>query len=359
MSSISENIYQTSWIQEPRDIFFLTDNEADDRKALEIVVANLKSGDRLSVGCSLFHTTLKKTVVKKFLEMMKFPSVPVYAGTGKEFYGDVPSLKGAQTFTQEGEGILSAEEIEEARKEPISSLELQMRLEEHLENAKPHSVEISLLVCPVDLAAVLAKRPDLKEKIKCIYMMSGWVEMKDSTTGEIVRKTTYNADIDIPSTQAILSSGVPILLLSSSLIKPTFGGGSINKGNYPAIFHKIDEHKEQVEFLRAQEKSSAIWSQHIINTIPPLKNIIGPFADHQYTPADPCAAIAMFNPKAIKELKQVKVTIDPTNAGKSACELKLEDDNTSSVYLVTAYDPAVFESETIKATDILVKRVLQ
>lgn len=339
-----------------RKIIILTDLEPDDRKALDVFGSIFTEKNILFVGATVLQSERKRALVKKVLSQIGLSNVPVYQGTGgsSESYPQVNSTKAAKTYQREGKGILSDNELESLSQKFHSSSELQEKIKKALENAEEKSIEFAILAPPTDLVKVLNDSPQLGKKIKQLHIMGGWGEIKENE--EIIRRSTYNWDMDpVSSAELMQMTNIPMTLYSSHVFRTTFEGGTINSKNSPDLINHMIKLRSHIPSLNDAFMAGESWNKHVINTIPILKDIIEPFLDHQFTPADPAVAVGMIRPDFITKVKQVKIKIDLKEKSEKGYRVYVEDDPLSNITLVEKMDPKVFKDEMIAVYDRLLK----
>ena len=323
---------------EQRNIIILTDFEPDDRKALDLLLFYFAKRI-LFIGTTLFHTGRKKALVER---VVRGYEIPVYAGTGGYTDIKINSTMAGMTYTHEGEGILSEEELQRFKETPLSSNDLSVNIEKCLTEASEKSIEIALLVAPTDLMNVLIPHPHLAKKIQRIHVMGGWSEipaqMESKENNVILRRTTYNWDMDLLASQQLMDlQDVPMTLYSSHVIKRQFGG-SVSAKNFPKLIEKITQcqHPDSLVATRS-------WNTHVIEKIPILKPVIGPYVDTQFTPADPAVVVGMVNPKFVGKRVPVRVLIDLEKVTEKGCPVMVTEDLGSSIELAEDLDLHIFE----------------
>jgi len=205
-----------------------------------------------------------------------------------------------------------------------------------------------LLAPPTDLVDVLESEPDLRAKIGRIHLMGGWSQ-KTGASGEVERRTTYNWNMAPEASAKLMAmTSIPMTLYSSHVIKEAFAGGSITKDNFPAIIDELRQGRCRVaafsEFLRA----AASWNHHVMDTIPALKTVVGDYADHQFTPADPVVAMGLARPDFITRVRPVDISIDLDDLDPaSGYRVLVKDDRASRIDLVEAPAPEIFGQQLL------------
>ena len=303
-----------------RKIVILTDIEPDDRIALHLLAANFLPEEILLIGTTVMNAAEKRVLVQRLMRQLGFGSVPVAQGTGfyPSDYPEIQATKPARNFLGEGKGILSSQELNELMNVPRTSMEFQQRLQSVLEQNE--DVEFLVLAPPTDLVAVLEMRPDLKRKIKHIGFMGGWSEVKDEA-GQLIRRLTYNGNMEplhTNSTRKLMKmEDLPITVFSFHAIKLAFPERSINPGNYPDVWNIIDRVKLNKISLQETSMASALWDQHILESLPPtmppthpLKVALTQYQGRQFAPADPLVVAAMLDPHLIQESRLASIDID-------------------------------------------------
>jgi inosine-uridine nucleoside N-ribohydrolase len=213
---------------------------------------------------------------------------------------------------------------------------------------KNNNVEFILLAPPTDLIKVLDENPALKSNIRHIHVMGGYITKNDN-------RTTYNWNMDsIASAKLVAMSDVNMTLYSSHVIKAAFQGGSINRGNYPELIKRIDTLIEKVPALQSHRLACANWNRHLIQKIPALANIIGPYSDHQFTPADPIIIASIVCPEINQRQKPVILNIDLNEKDSSSgYKIIIADNADSKINLVEQIDVAKFIGVLNKVLDLI------
>ncbi len=338
MSEIFQKMFSSP---SDKSVIILTDLEPDDRRALEIATSYFDNKYILFVGCSLAHSGRKTALTRVHLDKLGAEEVSVVQGTGGDIfsYGTVSSMKAAITYLQEGVGILGDRELQEINLRPYSSLALQNSLAEALDKADPKSIDFIILAPPTDLVQVLKKEPKIAEKIRSIHIMGGWFEKEGK------KYTSYNFDMDIDAAADLMAmENIPMYLYSSHLLKNTFGR-SVNRDNFPAVIDIIEKCTPYLGFLQDSQNATIHWNEHVMKTIVELEKIIGPYKDHQFTPADLCPVIGMINPQFVKSYEPISIQIDRSHSKQSSCEMYVENNPNSSIRLVTDIDLDIFQKE--------------
>jgi hypothetical protein len=338
-----------------RKFIVITDLEPDDRIAFHVLAARIPQHELLFVGTTVMNAARKQALTRRLLDQLGFDKIPVYQGTGgaASSYEDIVSSRAAREYMGEGQNILSEAELEVLSKAAPSSSELQDQIEKALE--LHNNLEFVLLAPPTDLVYVLNSRPELKKHIKHIYVMGGWVEIQDSQSK--ISRSTYNWNMDpVSSAQLMDIKDVAMTLYSSHTIKQSFKGGSINSANFPKIIRLINKYKTKLPSLVEQEIAGLSWDTHIIEKIPFLSSIVGPYKGKQFTPADPLVIIGIVNNHLIKRTIPVDIHID-VNDKDSSRGFKVEASlfQFSNIILVEEIDTEIFEIELLKSLKLLSK----
>jgi hypothetical protein len=353
----------------PKKVIVITDMEPDDRLALQVLAAKYKPEDVAFVGSAVLDSRRKAILVRRLLDQIGLASVPVYQGQGGEAskYYPMASSAAAVTYEGEGKGILSDNDLKVRSSSRLNfsggDLSLTMQMGDYLRAnyraGNKHNIDIILLAPTDDLLEVLTNGlgPAISG-IGTVHMMGGWSEAKDPDTGELDRRTTYNWNMGYESARVFfqyMRSGVytfNVKLYSSHMIKPTFGGGSINESNHPALIKALDEASKHAPSLQDFRKAGLGWDNHLVTKIPPLAKVIGPYVGNQFTPADPLVVIGAADPNFVKVSRRVDLTIDTGNLDdKKGFAVQIKDSNRSHVELVEQIDVGLFESEMIKTFD--------
>lgn len=341
--------------QEPatsRNLIVITDMEPGDRIALELISARL-SHRVLMIGTTVKNSYRKAALVRNQLAETNLANVPVYVGAGgqENDYTDIASSKAAREYHHEGQGILRDGELEYFKQiEHLKgSQELGKAIRSTLQQSlKTNSlVEIMLLAPPTDLIAVLDSEPALRRAIGHIHVMGGWVDAKNPVSDIIEKRTTYNINMDERASAALMQmTDIPMTLYSSHIIKPNFAGGSVNRSNFPEIIDLIEG--AQASSLQVFRKAGLSWDTHLIEKIPPLKNVIGENAGRQFTPADPLVVVGLLNSKLVTSSEPVNISIDLKDLDASrGYRVDVSANPDSKIRLVTGIDTRVFGDEMI------------
>lgn len=310
----------------------ITDLEPDDWMALLLTATLIPAKHVLFVGTVLLDSGVRKTLAERILQELNY-SVPVIQGSGgnPEDYEDIGSSRAAREYTHTVESPKHTN--------PIKSDDLKNAIRSALNQYD--NLEFVFLAPPTDLVAVLQEDPSLKKKIKHIHVMGGWVSIAPD-----VHRTTYNWNMDpVASAALVQMNDIPMTLFSSHLIKAAFQGGSINRANYPQLIDKIDTLIPTVPALQKQRLASTKWNQHLIQRIPVLANIIGPYVDHQFTPADPIVIISLVYPELITEKRPVtlKIILDDKDPNRGfRISVDAVDDASSKISVVEKMDLSKF-----------------
>jgi inosine-uridine nucleoside N-ribohydrolase len=341
-----------------RKIIVITDLEPDDRKAIDILTSVFSEKEILCFGTTVMHAGRKAALVRKVLDQRGLQKVPVYQGTGgrADCYPDIDSTSAARSYTREGCEILSENELNLVNDQAPSSAELQINLRKLLKSADVKSIEIVMLAPPSDLVEVLKASPNLSTKIKRIHIMGGWIEIQ-AEGSDPLRRTSYNWDMDVDSSSQLMKmSHIPMTLYSSHILKKAFKGGSINSKHFPNLIAKINDCRLHLPFLEDDLIATQSWNTHVMKTIPRLKDVIGNYADHQFTPADPAVVIGMINSNFIMKEKSVKIDIDLADQTKQGTIVHVEKDPSSKISLVKEVNLEIFKQEMLSTYDRFLKR---
>ena len=337
----------------------ITDLEPDDRLAIHLLASRFGSRQLALVGTTVMHAGRKKILTRRLLDQLGLDKVPVIQGSGGKggAYPSIASSAAARTYADEGKGILSEEELLIAEQAALGSPDLSQEIWRLLKAAKEKEIVFAVMAAPTDLVTVLKQYPDLKEKIGAVYIMGGWVEAFSADgAGAVQRFATYNWNMDPEAAKTLFEiEGIQTILFSSHIIKPTFGGGSINEGNYPDIINALRKAGQSMPSILEGFIAGESWDRHLIATIPTLGKIIGSFAGQQFTPADPLLAAAMIdNDRIIMETEKVSVRIAVNEVDfNRGYEVKVVPDASSSVEMVTRIDRARFEVLMVEVLDRL------
>ncbi len=342
-----------------RKFIIITDLEPDDRIALLILAARISQDKILFIGTTVMHAAKKKALTRRLLDQVGFNKIQVWQGTGgiPTSYHDIASSKAAREYMHEGAGILSPIDLEKIDALPRSSNELQEQIEKALR--ENDNIEFIVLAPPTDLVETLEESPDLKKNIKHIFIMGGWTETYNNLNEEMVSRTTYNWNMDpIASAKLMNMQDISMTLYSSHTIKNNFGGGSINSANFPQIIELINTlNKQKVPSFIDQETAGLSWDDHIIDKIPALGDIIGPYKGNQFTPSDPAVIIGILNNNFIKRLVPVSINIDTQDKDAKGFRVYVACDNFSKINLVESIDIKIFEEELLKSLKVFSQQV--
>lgn len=337
-----------------RNLIVITDMEPDDRIALELVASNLAERVQM-IGTSVKNSFRKAALVRHQLSETPLSSIPIFVGSGGDAndYTDIASSRAAREYHQEGQGILSDEKLRALKGLEVSkgSDDLVKALKRSLETAlqSRNLLEIVLLAPPTDLVKVLEANPELSKAIKHIHIMGGWVEVKSPATNEMEMRSTYNINMDAEASAKLLRLiDIPMTVYSSHIIKPNFAGGSINKSNFPQIVELIES--SQARGLQTFRKAGLSWDSHLIEKIPPLKNVIGENAGRQFTPADPLVIAGILRPELITSFETVNISIDLADLDSArGFRVDVKPNPNSRIKLVTGIDTNVFASVMVQS----------
>lgn len=277
----------------------ITDLEPDDRLALTVLSQRLPREKVLAVGVTVLDARAKAAGARELLDSLGWPDVPVLVGNGgpPSSYPNLPSNLAARTFPRVG------------RQRSRGSGDLQAFITESLESAAREKKRVNLLVlAPVtDVTNALLsanKYHRVQRVLNRVIVVGGWAE----DGGE--RRSTYNWNMDPISANWLLNN-INLTLVSSHLVKPAFGdGGSISAKTSPEIAARLNLslHPALADFRVHAEA----WDRHLVHQIPALREIIGPYAGRQFTPADVVAAALVTDPAiATRTQDNVHVHLDP------------------------------------------------
>lgn len=363
VNSTPSSGHHVSEVNPTREIkkIILSDFEPDDRHAFACLAAYTPLKEIDLVGAVIGHAGRKKAIAERLLTQLGWGSVPVYQGTGTEFGSSagsvVNSLRIATTYKKEGKGILSKERLKELKSKPYSSGELKKALYSTLSKASAKSIDILMLASTTDLEQVLTSHPELKSKINHIHIMGGWAKITKSDGSEELR-TTYNWDMNPESSARLMRmTDVAMTVYGTSLTTSTFGS-SINKKNFPAIIEKIEKCRALLACLEDAAIATEYWNNHVMENIEALRKIIENYASHQFTPADPAAAIGMIEPAFVVRKQPVTIEIDPTNQTERGSLVTVKHDSSSLISVVEEVDVRVFEDIMTTAYDRLVQTLI-
>ena len=332
-----------------RGLLVIVDMEPDDRIALLLLAAEFPE-EIVYVGTTGMHAGRKQVLAERYLDRIGLAGIPVIQGTGGEAasYPDIASSRAAREYQSEGRGLLSEADLTLINSDmPRSSEELNRVIRDLLR--KRDDIEIVLLAPATDLVHALEAEPSLKTRIKHIHMMAGWSE-KVMPSGEVVRRTTYNWNMDpIAGAQLMSMKTVPMTLYSSHIIKSSFSGGSINKDGFPKIIGELESQWCRVPAFESFLVAGNSWDHHLMKKIPPLRDIIGDNAGRQFTPADPVVVVGMARADFITKTRSVDITIDLNDLDPAkGFRVNLETDPTSRIVLIEAVDPEIFRQQVLR-----------
>ena len=278
----------------------LTDLEPDDRLALIVLSRTLPRSKILAVGANLLNAPAKALRTRTLLDQLGWDTVPVLTGNGGAAadYPDLASNAAARSFEHhDAVGALSSDQT-------------QAFIQDALSRAEREGKRLNFLVLSpgTDLAnAILSQgqRDSALEVIRRVVMVGGWVEVPNPAGPEL--RSTYNTNMDPWSTRLIFEH-LNVELVSSHLIKPTFGGGSVNAVNAPGVVEAVAQslHPAVADLRDAGLR----WDRHLIATIPALAAVVGPHAGRQFTPADVVAAALVTDPELSTRVEEVGLTLD-------------------------------------------------
>jgi inosine-uridine nucleoside N-ribohydrolase len=335
-----------------RDLLVITDIEPDDRIALLLLAAEFPE-EIVSAGTSVMHAGRKQVLARQFLQHIGLTAIPVIQGSGGDAtsYFEITSSRAARTYQFEGRGLLSAAELALINRDmPHSSEDLSRAIRSLLR--EHDDIEIVLLAPATDLVDALEAEPSLKTRIRHIHISAGWSE-KVLHSGQIERRTSFNWNMDPVAGAALMSmKTIPMTLYSTHVIKSTFSGGSINKDEFPKIISELKNQRCRVPAFETFLIAANSWDQHVMETIPPLRAVIGDNAGYQFTPADPIVAVGMANAGFITSKRLVDVTIDLDDLDPaSGFRVKVETDPSSNIFVVEAVDVGIFRQQVLRSLE--------
>lgn len=327
-----------------REVIVITDLEPDDRIALLLVAAGFRPAEIALVGTTVMHAGRKQRLVRQLLDQLCLNKVPVVQGSGgnADDYPDVASTRAARAYTGEGEGLLPDSELARIDSElPRSSTALSEAIRDQLHHRS--GTEILLLAPPTDLIEALDAEPALAARIGHIHIMGGWSQ-RAGADGRTLRRTSYNWNMAPDAAARLMAmEGVPMTLYSSDLIKASFAGGSINPANSPKVIATLQDARNRQPAVASFFIAGNSWDQHVMQAIPPLREVIGANAGQQFTPADPIVVVGMTTPGLIRRQRPVRIAIDPDNIDPvSGFRVEVRDDAESRIHLVEAIDVEIF-----------------
>lgn len=313
----------------------LTDLEPDDRIALMMLSQLLSKKKVLAVGVNLLNAGRKAAEAKQLLQQIGWGDVTVVQGNGgaAKTYPDFASNRAALSFAHES--------IDQH--EGWSSLRLQRFITTALQQATTSEKKINVLVLSpcTDLAnAFLSFGSEMRRRVQKslnhVVLTGGWV----TPPGTNELRTTYNWNIDPISAKEVLDFVPHAKVFSSHIIKPTFQGGSINASNSPRLISVISEsqHPAFKEFRQAGRR----WDQHLIEKIPPLAGVVGPYVGKQFTPADVLAALYIVDPTIVTSTDSSEIRLDLHDVNDKGARARLTTGSKHSI--VSGIDVDKFKS---------------
>ena len=216
-----------------------------------------------------------------------------------------------------------------------------------------------MLLAPPDvLAAALRETPALRQHIRHLHVMGGWVEVPSEDAQATLRWTTYNWNMAPEASRDLLAStDIPMTVYSSHVIKSSFSGGSIHPANFPAVTQLLETAQQELPSLAESAIASKSWDRHLIELIPALQETIGKHVGKQFTPADPAVIVGLSAPDFLRQTRPVRIRIDVSKCDpKRGFAVAVEPDPTSPIRLVEELDPRVFERELLAGLRELVSR---
>lgn len=328
-------IYINFYKKMPRYII-ITDMEPDDHMALIMTAALIPASEIYFIGATVLHSGQKKVLTENLLRELKY-NVAVIQGSGGKpnDYEDILSSRAAREYCHEIKTDLN-----------YTSDDLKNAIYSVL--TKNINVEFVLLAPPTDLIKVLDENPALKSSIRHIHVMGGYMIKDDN-------RTTYNWNMDpIASAKLVAMSDINMTIYSSHVIKAAFQGGSINCANYPELIKHIDGLVNKIPALKSHRTACLNWNRHIIQKIPMLANVIGPYCDHQFTPADLIVIANIVYPEINTKQKSVSLKID-LNEKDPNCGYKITvtDNLDSKIKIVEQIDIVKFINVVNQVLDLL------
>lgn len=308
----------------------LTDLEPDDRMALMLLAQNLPRKNVLAVGANLLHSGRKAELARRLLRQIGWDDVPVLQGNGGEAssYPEFASNAAAKTYQNEGNGILTALEKVDVRASKGTSIDLQLFIVKAMQQAYAQDKKLNILVLSpaTDFANAVLSSTNYSERnlqaVNRVVMVGGWVEVQNANGAKELR-STYNWNMDPISARVALDKMPNMTIISSHLIKPVFGGGSLNASNAPGLIEAMTKSRHSA--MRDFHTAGGSWDHHLIEKIPPLANVIGPYAGNQFTPADVLAAAYVIDPSIVTSVQaNTRITLDVDNADAKGALVKLE-----------------------------------
>lgn len=331
-----------------RNLLVIVDMEPDDRIALMLLAAEFPHEISL-VGTTGMHAGRKAVLARKFLEQLGLATIPVIQGSGGEpsSYLEINSSRAAREYQSEGRGLLPDAQLTAINSDtPRSSEALSREIRDLLRSRD--DTEIVLLAPATDLVKALEDESALASRIRHIHVMGGWSD-KTQPSGDVVRRTTYNWNMDPEAGSKLMSmTTIPMTLYSSHTIKHSFSGGSINREGYPVIIGELESRQDRVPAFGSFMVATESWDHHLMKKIPSMKTIVGDNAGRQFTPADPAVVVGMTRPDFVTAARPVDIMIDLTDLDPAKGFRVLVEDNPSSrISLVESVDPEIFRQQVI------------
>ena len=172
--------------------------------------------------------------------------------------------------------------------------------------------------------------------------------------GTVTNWATYNWMMDPEASRDMMAlQGVPMTLYSSHMIGSSLGG-SVNPTTYERIIAKFEAMAATHEILRDSQTAGLSWDNHLMELIPRLREIIGPNAGRQFTPADPAIIIGIVHPEFLLESRQSTVKIYTTQVDMAqGIFTVVEDDEASQIRVIEKVDKDLFQSVVLECLDRL------
>lgn len=309
----------------------LTDLEPDDRMALTLLSQKFPKKNVLAIGANLLHSGRKAELARHLMRQLGWSDVPVVQGNGGEAssYPEFASNAAAKTYQNEGKSILTGLEQVDVRANGSVSVDLQLFIGKAMQQARKEKKKLNFLVLSpaTDLANAIMSSTNYNatniETINRVVMVGGWVEVANADGNKELR-STYNWNMDPISARTVLDNVPNVTVISSHLIKPVFGGGSLNSKNAEGLIDAMTKSKHAA--MRDFHTAGKSWDTHLIEKIPPLANVIGPFAGNQFTPADVLAAAYVIDSSIVTSAQSnVRISFDVDNLNEKGGLIQLAD----------------------------------
>ena len=251
----------------------------DDQKA----VLALTTGDRLKmitgVGNGLAHGKQGAENMVSLLKYLNYPEIPVA-------YSTHPPLKGNIAFPEpwrEGADKLSPMPLKETGRQAPRDNAVDLMISHMRETAGKLTL---LCTGPLtNVALALQRDPKLVEKIDCIYIMGGAVEVDGNAQAIGNNYAEWNILVDPVAAETVFRSGAPIKLVPLDATNQV-----------PVTMEFLNELRQSAKTDRAK------WAVKV------LENVQGFIEKGDYYFWDPLAATIPLEP-GLAKFKEVKVEV--------------------------------------------------